>query len=123
MGSERTPRARADRDAIDRATIIRRHNDDLRCHARAGVMCLTGGIVSLGREKIDAVLHAVRAFDDFSNANDPYREHDFGAVSVAGEKVFWKIDYYDRDRRYGSPDPADPSVTTRVLMIMLASEY
>jgi hypothetical protein len=34
--------------------------------------------------------------------------------------MLWKIDYYDRDRRYGSPDPA---VTPRVLTIMLTSEY
>ena len=37
--------------------------------------------------------------------------------------VFWKIDAYDRTLEFGSDDPADPSVTRRVLTIMLASEY
>ena len=56
--------------------------------------------------------------------NDPYNEHDFGAFSQEGVgKIFWKIDYYDAAMKYGSEDPADPTKTTRVLTIMLASEY
>jgi hypothetical protein len=68
-------------------------------------------------------VEAVQRFSDFSADNDPYGEHDFGCVTVDGRKVFWKIDYYDRDCLYGSECPADPTQTTRVLTIMLASEY
>ena len=62
-------------------------------------------------------------FDRFDEDNDPYGEHDFGALEVEGERLFFKIDYYDHDLSAHSPDPADPSVTKRLLTIMLADEY
>jgi len=73
------------------------------------------------------MLHKIRKalvlYDDFSEDNDPYGEHDFGSFKIEGHKLFWKIDYYAPDMRHGSEDPADPDVTVRVLTIMLASEY
>jgi Protein of unknown function (DUF3768) len=42
---------------------------------------------------------------------------------VDGEVVMFKIDYYDENMEYGSPDPADPKLTRRVLTILLAEEY
>lgn len=68
-------------------------------------------------------MDAVRAFDGFSESKDPYQEHDFGSIIIQGHKVFWKIDAYDLDMLGHSPNPTDPSVTTRVLTIMLADEY
>ena len=37
--------------------------------------------------------------------------------------VWFKIDYYDLDLEYGSEDPADASITRRVITIMLPSDY
>ena len=59
----------------------------------------------------------------FRTSNDPWGEHDFGAVEVRGEKVFFKIDYYTLDLNAGSENPANEGETHRVLTIMLASEY
>ena len=70
-----------------------------------------------------AILKAVQAFDKFSPDNDPHGEHDFGVIAHEGERVFFKIDYYDKNLEGGSEDPADPAQTTRVLTIMLAHEY
>lgn len=66
---------------------------------------------------------AVRSFTAFNQDNDPHLEHDFGSFAVRGEQLFWKIDYYDLDLASGSAVPEDPSVTKRVLTLMLASEY
>lgn len=129
MGSESMPHVQviqgvtARLGVVQRAATIRRHNDEARVYARAGTMYVTRGIMALGKEQLASVLRAVRTYNSFSADNDPYDEHDMGVVDVAGERILWKIDYYDIDRRYGSPDPADPSVTTRILTIMLASEY
>ena len=62
-------------------------------------------------------------FEDFNKASDPYGEHDFGSLEVSGNKVFFKIDYFDKDLKFGSENPADPEKTTRVMTVMLAHEY
>lgn len=49
-------------------------------------------------------------------------ERDRGQFEFRGTTVFFKIDYYDLDLTYGSEDPADASVTTRVLTIMLRDD-
>ncbi len=108
---------------IANVSRIRALNDDLRRSLGGGVLMMTAGVIALGRTKQIAILDAVAAFDGFDADNDPYGEHDFGALTVDGERLFWKIDYYDRAVTGHSPDPADPSVTTRMLTIMLAEEY
>ena len=70
-----------------------------------------------------AIREQVERFDTFTPDNDPHHEHDFGSFEHDGERIFWKIDYYDRSLTNGSEDPSDPAQTTRVLTIMLASEY
>ena len=44
-------------------------------------------------------------------------------IRIQGQEFFFKIDYYDTAMDGGSSDPSDPSKTTRVLTLMLASEY
>lgn len=50
-------------------------------------------------------------------------ERDFGTIEFRGRKVWLKVDYYDAALRYGSDDPADASVTTRALTILLPEDY
>lgn len=106
-----------------RAQQIATLNDKLRRSAMGGRLYLTSGVASFSQNDLVQILRAVRDFDQFDGDNDPYGEHDFGAFDYAGQKLFWKIDYYDRDQRYASPDPTDPKVTLRVLTILLASEW
>jgi hypothetical protein len=107
----------------DRTARIRRLNDHHRGTFMFGKVCMTHGIADQDDDFREAALTAVREFRDFTPGNDPYEEHDFGACTVMGERIFWKIDYYDKALEYGSENPADPKQTTRVLTIMLADEY
>ena len=106
------------RDLNDR---FRAGNSDI-----PGRLMLTSGVLQLAErlgEKVEAIIKYVSQFDQFDEDNDPYGEHDFGAFDYGSESLFWKIDYFAPDLAHGSQDPADSSVTVRVLTIMLASEY
>jgi hypothetical protein len=98
-------------------------NDAFRRTFAGGKIVMTSGIAALPDAEREEVIDSVRAFDGFEPDNDPYGEHDFGALTVSGRRVFWKIDYYDLAQRYGSDDPSNPSATERVLTIMGAEEY
>jgi hypothetical protein len=102
---------------------IRELNDRLRMTLTDGKIMLTNGVVALGPEAHDLIIGALSGYDDFDVDNDPYGEHDFGMIVVNGQELLFKIDYYDLDLTYHSPDSADPSVTTRVLTVMLTNEY
>jgi hypothetical protein len=99
---------------------IRDLNDQLRRSLTGGVLVMTKGIIALGAKCQMTILSAIAAFDV---GDDPYGEHDFGALTVEGERILFKIDYLDRGLTSHSPDPADPTVTTRVLTVMLGEEY
>jgi uncharacterized protein DUF3768 len=102
---------------------IRTLNDELRRNLPNGHAVMTVGIAALGPEAIARIVKTIAVYDDFCHANDPYEEHDFGALEVDGQVIFFKIDYFDKALTYHSPDPSDPSVTERVITIMLADEY
>ena len=102
---------------------IRALNDQLRQHLTGGMAVITPGVAALGPEAVERIVKTIAVFDDFCHANDPYEEHDFGSFEADGHMIYFKIDYYDRELSMHSPDPADPSVTQRVITIMLAEEY
>ncbi len=114
-------------DELDTETLaIRTLNDQLRTTMSGGQVLITPGVNELKADTMARVIHAVRGFEDFNEDNDPYKTHEFGMVEMDGNKVMFKVDCYDQNLEYGSPDPSDPSdpsVTTRVLTILLASEY
>ena len=105
------------------ANPIARLNDQFRATLTGGTVAMTSGVMALGDGAVAQVLKCVRTHNDFAPENDTYEERDFGAFEWAEHRIFWKIDYYDKTLTAGSPDPANPSVTERVLTIMLASEY
>lgn len=107
---------------MTRLDRIRTLNDRLRRTGQGGMIVITAGVAALQICETE-VARALAAFDQFDEDNDPYGEHDFGALDLAGERLFWKIDYYDPSLVEGSVDAADEAHTERVLTLMLASEY
>jgi hypothetical protein len=105
------------------AEKIRARNDAFRTTMTGGRVMLTAGVDALPSDVKATVIRRVATFSDFTPANDPHGEHDFGNFTLAGRKFFFKIDAYDAEMRFGSEDPVDPAKTTRVLTIMLAEEY
>lgn len=104
---------------------IRSLNDNFRQKliVNTGTVLLTQGVISLPEGSVAELLDRVRTFDQFTPDDDPHGEHDFGAIDLDAVRYFWKIDYYDQSKTGGSPDPADPTVTHRVMTIMRADEY
>ena len=98
-------------------------NDSFRKHLSQGTLVLTQGIRSNTSEDLKEIITKVRTFDTFDENNDPYGERDFGAFDYKGKKIFWKIDNYDQEFLYLSPDVSNPRVTNKVLTIMYAEEY
>jgi hypothetical protein len=98
-------------------------NDALRGSFTGGKVMMTAAVAALPADRLEQVLEQVRTFDAFTTDNDPHGERDFGSFELSGEKFFFKLDYYNKDLSAGSEDPADESVTTRVLTIGLMSDY
>ena len=126
--------------ARDQTARIARLNDLAR--SAMGVACTavaTVGFRSLSTSDQSRVRELIETYDAFDEDSDPHGERDFGCVYQLGdgqwtterprvrddesERVLWKLDYYDRDLRFGSEDPANPAVTRRELTIVLADEY
>lgn len=84
---------------------------------------LVRGIYSKGQAVINDILNSVKTFNNFNENNDPYNEHDYGSFVYNGQKIMWKIDYYDRNLQYYSENPEDVNKTIRVMTVMLAEEY
>ena len=102
-----------------KVSLRRMHNVTL-----PGAYATTSTVGALSRARYFELIHEVVAFDTFTEVNDPHGEHDFGGVTIAGDRYFWKIDYYANDTcEWGSEDPSDPRKCFRVMTIMHASEY
>jgi hypothetical protein len=104
---------------------IRALNEAFRRTLNGGQVVFTGDLA--GREAKDLILQhrvlgAVRVAP-IDPDNDPYGEADFGKVEVDGDEFFWKIEYYDFTMEFGSENPADPAITTRVLTIFYSHDY
>ncbi len=103
--------------------LIRALNDALRQRHVGGRIVATNGVHARGLLFVASALDKIAGPLTFTADNDPYGEHDFGAVTVFDSLLFWKIDYLSPDLLSAAVDPADEAACCRVLTIMLAEEY
>jgi hypothetical protein len=104
----------------EKTARIRELNDQLRCKGIGGRIVITAGIHTLGPDGVCQVIAAVARFDDFTEDNDPWSEHDCAVLDVEGRRVIFKVDLYEDPEVKGADGQP---VTTRVLTIMLAEEW
>ena len=102
-------------------------NDQLRRNlpspGKLGTLLVTESVSHLDFDEQLQVIGMIKRFDDFTEDNDPYKEHDMGSIEHNGTKYFFKIDYYDKALKFHSPDPTDPKQTQRVITVMESSDY
>ena len=108
------------------ANAIQKRNDEFRRNVltqpqRRGKCIATRGFDALDVRTKKKAIEAVKNFSDFTEDNDPHREHDFGEIVLDSTSIFWKIDYYESEKtEYGTDDLIN---AYRVLILMLADEY
>ena len=119
-------------DPVTEAALIAAQNDAfprsiLGTHpvadAPKGQFVMTPGVAALGPDTQHALTRRVASFDAFNADSDPHGWHEMGVIDFDGTTVWFKIDLYDVDYRYGSSEPSDPAQTRRVLTLLLPSEY
>ena len=98
-------------------------NDKFRRSFINGEVLLSAGIAAMSSEDKANIVALVQNFNDFTPDNNPYSENDFGSFDYKGEKILWKIDYYDLNNQYHSENPANPDITNRILTIMTVFEW
>lgn len=112
-----------------RTERTRRQNDEMReliltgSVEAYGTIAVTLGVANRGELFVRKAAEAVAGFEAFDVNNDSHLEHDFGAFTINGELLFFKIGYFNSDLSAHSPDKSSMAVTHRVLTIMLSSEY
>ena len=118
------------RSEAAKAAPIRALNDALRIGREPigalimnGSLVMTQGVAMRGEPFISHALAAVAAFADFNDDNDAWQEHDMAFLDVEGERIFFKVDYFDPTMRFLSSDPGNPEITRRVLTVGLAADY
>lgn len=113
---------------VDRTEAIARLNDAARlgfdrsarititrnCLAAFGE--LEGPQLVINQARLMAAMRKCRFAEDSP-------ERDLGVFELDGRTVWVKVDAYDLDLEYGSEDPADASVTTRVVTILLPEDW
>ncbi len=107
---------------LPRAEVIAQLNDNLRKTLEGGTIVITRNVRSLEGYNASELVAALANYGRFDEDNDPHGERDFGDFPLFNTDLYFKIDYYNPDLKFGSDDPADSSITHRVLTVMTEAD-
>ena len=107
---------------LPRAEVIAQLNDHLRKTLEGGTIVITRNVRGLEGFNALKLTTALADYDRFDADNDPHGERDMGDFALFNTDLYFKIDYYDLDLKFGSADPADTSITHRVITIMTEAD-
>ncbi len=85
-----------------------------------GILALVDSNPAIAIARQLELMFIVSTYSAFSEDNNPHGERDFGDFEWRGTRCYWKIDLYeDPDVKSAN----DPPAITRVITIMLPSDY
>ena len=108
---------------LRRAEIIARLNDQLRKSGVGGTIVITRNVRGLEGLNAPELATAVANYDGFDEDNNPHGERDMGHFVLFDTDLYFKIDYFEQDLKFGSDDPTDASLTHRILTIMTKADF
>lgn len=88
-----------------------------------GRAVLSANVAALSHADRAAIIERIINAPQFGEEIDPCGTREMGKVEVNGNPIWFKIDYYDIDYSFGSPDPTDSTKTRRVLTILFPDEW
>jgi len=97
---------------LNRAKIVEL-NDQLRTTFQGGQVRMLSSAYQLDARLCGRALCVMSRSTRF----DPNGEHDWGRFIFAGYAFEWIVEYHSRDATGLSPDPANPTKTSRVLTL------
>ena len=101
---------------------IRAHNDELPRDLPNGHAVMTAGVAAPGLTRSSGSSKPSRSTTISARPTTPMANTTSARSKPTATRFFFKIDYLDKALAAHSPDPSDPSVTERVIAIMLAEE-
>ena len=107
----------------NKAQQIRALKDDLRQHLIGGGAVITPGIAPLAEKPSTGLSKQSLGMMASVTATTRTENMTLGHSKPKGKRSFSRCDYYDKALAAHSPDPANSSVSERVITIMLAQEY
>lgn len=96
-------------------------NDHFRKTAKGGIVSISWGIHMLGRAEVDNIMKRLGGTEGDTSC-DVGSEHDSGEITVSNRRIYWEINYYNKDFNDMSSDPTNPDLKTRFMTLLLDSE-